>query len=186
MRSPATIALISAIIAAGSGADAQEMVDPELEPLTNAHATLAIETSGGDGGGGIGFRIAGSYDLLHGNGDTVRPALGVGVLFGGTGRDAEGSSKGIYDLGGMVTASLRFHTDGVIVDKRLFATAALLSDFGPMTTQGGSRISVGGNWFSAAAEAHNAWLLMLPNQLEAFYQHQLGDHRYGLALAYGF
>jgi hypothetical protein len=186
MRSPATIASISAIVAVGRLAAADEGLDTELEPLANAHASAGVETSAGDGGGAVGFRGVISYDLLSGTGDSLRPALGIGFTIGGTGRDVEMSSEGIWDVGGMIVASLRFHTVGVVVDRRLFASAAILSDFGPMTTQGGTRFSVGGNWFAAAAESPNPWLLFFPHQLEAYYQNQLGDHRYGVAIAYGF
>jgi hypothetical protein len=186
MRTAAAITLCSAFVALGSVAHAEEGLEPELRPLSGAHASVAVETSAGDGGGAVGFRGAMSYDVLHGNGDSLRPALGVGATLGGTGRDVQMSSKGIWDVGAMITASLRFHTVGVLVDRRLFASAALLSDFGPMSTEAGARFSIGGNWFAAAAEHHNAWLLILPQQLEVYYQRQLGDHRYGLAIAYGF
>lgn len=196
MRIPTTIAWISALVVSGvsgSAAHAQEphaqddaSADPQLSALDDAHAALAIETSGGDGDTAVGVRALASYDVLHGNQDRYRPAIGVGFTLGVTGRDVQMSTRGIYDVGAMVTASLRFHTPGVVVDRRVFASASLLSDFGPMTTTTGTRFSVGGNWFSAAAEAQNAWLLLLPQQVEAYYQEQLGDERYGLALAYGF
>jgi hypothetical protein len=186
MPSSATIAAISAVVALGGVARADETIEPHLKPISNAHGTLAIETSAGDGGGAVGFRGLLSYDVLHGNGDGLRPALGVGVTLGGTGRDAQMSSKGIWDVGALVTASLRFHSLGVVVDNRVFASAGILMDVGPMTTQTGTRFSVGGNWFSAAAENANARLFILPHQLEAYYQNQLGDHRYGLSIAYGF
>jgi hypothetical protein len=166
--------------------EAEESVDPQVEPLANAHASASVETSGGDGGTAIGVRALLSYDVLHGNGDTYRPALGLGLTLGGTGRDVEMSSKGILDVGGFVVASLRFHRTGVLIDRRVFASAGILHDVGPMTSQTGTRYAIGGNWFSAAAESHNAWLLLLPHQIEAYYQEQLGDHRYGVAIGYGF
>jgi hypothetical protein len=186
MGSRATIASISAVVALSDVAHAEEEIVPELRSLSNAHASLAVETSAGDGGGAIGFRGLLSYDVLHGTGDRLRPALGVGLTLGGTGRDVQMSSDGIWDAGAVVTASLRFHTEGVVVDNRIFATAGLLSDFGPMTTQLGTRFSLGGNWFAAQAESSSPWLLILPQQLEAYYQNQLDDHRYGLSIAYGF
>ena len=191
MRPLATTTLISAIVACAvgvrsAGAQEEESRDPQLTPLGNAHAAASIETSGGDGGTAIGVRALFSYDVLHGNGDTYRPALGVGAMFGGTGRDVEMSSKGIWDVGALVIASLRFHRTGVIIDRRVFASAGIVRDIGPMTTQSGTRVSLGANWFSAAAESKNAWLLVLPHQIEAYYQEQLGDQRYGVAIGYGF
>jgi hypothetical protein len=186
MRSSATIALASAFVALGGVARAEEGIEPELAPLSGSHASIAVETSAGDGGGAVGFRGVISYDFLHGNGDTLRPAIGVGATLGGTGRDVQMSSKGSWDVGAMVVASLRFHTPGVLIDRRLFASAGLLSDFGPMSTEAGARFSIGGNWFAAAAEHHNAWLLILPHQVEIYYQRQLGDDRYGVGFAYGF
>jgi len=192
MRSPATNAWLSAIAVGAIGGHAvyaqppEEPIDPQLTPLDNAHAAAVIETSGGDGGAAFGVRALLSYDLLHGNHETYRPALGVGLMAGGTGRDVQMSTKGIWDVGGFLTASLRFHRVGVVVDRRVFASAGILRDFGPMTSETGYRYSVGANWFSAAAESHSAWLLLLPHQLEAYYQQQLNDHRYGVAIGYGF
>lgn len=191
MRHALTIALISAIIVYALGertARAQEEapLDPQIAPLGNAHATATLETSGGDGGVAIGIRAVMSYDVLHGNGDTYRPALGVGATLGATGRDVEMSSKGLWDIGALVTASLRFHRTGVVIDRRVFASAGILRDFGPMTTQTGTRYSLGANWFSALAESHNGYLLLLPHQVEGYYQEQLGDRRYGVSIAYGF
>jgi hypothetical protein len=191
MPSSATIALISAIVAVAGTARAEDDIEPQLEEVADAHAAVAVETSGGEGEAALGFRALLSYDVLRGNGDRLRPALGLGVTIGGTGRDVEMSSKGIWDLGAMVVASLRFHRAGVVVDRRIFASAALLRDYGPMTNDTGIRYSVGGNWFAAAAEhtvAHpeDAWVWVLPHQIEAYYQHQLGDRRYGLAFGYGF
>jgi len=192
MRLPATNAWLSAIALGAVGGHAvyaqppEEPIDPQVTPLENAHAAAVIETSSGDGGAAVGVRELLSYDGFHGSHDTYRPALGVGLMMGGTGRDVEMSTQGIWDVGAFLTASLRFHRVGVLVDRRVFASAGILKDVGPMTTQTGYRYSFGGNWFSAAAESHNAWLLILPHQIEGYYQEQLGDHRYGVAIGYGF
>lgn len=189
MRHAVTIASISVIVVcAAAAADAQEdaPLDPQIAPLANAHLAAAIETSAGDGGPAVGLRALFSYDVLRGSGDTYRPALGVGVLLGVTSRDIEMSSKGITDVGALVTASLRFHTKGVIIDRRVFASAGILRESGPMTSQTGMRYSLGVNWFSASAESRKGYLFLLPHQIEGFYQEQLGDHRYGVAVGYGF
>lgn len=191
MRHAVTIASISAIVVCAPGertarAEEDAPLDPQLAPVGNAHLTAALETSGGDGGVALGIRALMSYDVLHGNGDTYRPALGVGLTLGGTGRDVEMSSKGIVDVGALVIASVRFHRTGVVIDPRVFASAGILRDSGPMTTQTGKRFSLGGNWFSALAESRNGYLFLLPHQVEGFYQEQLGDRRYGVSIAYGF